>query len=520
MPERIFVSGVQKDLQVERQAVRDFVRADPLLRRFFDVFLFEDLPASDRRADDVYLEEVERSSLYLGLFGDQYGYEDSAGVSPTEREFDRATVMGRERLIFVRGSDDAGRHPKMKALIARAGAQLIRRRFVGVSDLTAALYASLVERLERTGRLTTRPFDAAACPGAAPSDISPERVERFLGLARRQRRYSLPETTPPEEALTHLNLLDSGRPTRAAILLFGREPQRFLPSSEVKCLHFHGVAVRKPIASHQVLKGGLFDVVDQAVDFVLSKIARAVGTRARGPQAPVEYELPPEVVAEAIVNAVAHRDYASSASVQVMLFADRLEVRNPGELPTGLTPALLRAPHSSIPRNPLLSEPLFLARYIERAGTGTLDMIAHCREGGLPEPEFRQDGGDFVLTLWRDWLTREALDALGLSDRQKRAVAHLRTAGRITNREYQVLVGVTDRTALRDFDELVARGVIEKRGATGRATHYVLARRTRQEPDKPDTREPDRNPTNPTRAPEKSETRTRSRRQPKPRTRR
>jgi hypothetical protein len=73
-------------------------------------------------------------------------------------------------------------------------------------------------------------------------------------------------------------------------------------------------------------------------------------------------------------------------------------------------------------------------------------------------------------------------------------------AGRITNREYQALTGVTDRTALRDFDELVARGVLEKRGTTGRAIHYVLARRTRQEPDKPDTGKPDGNPAKPTRA--------------------
>ena len=125
----------------------------------------------------------------------------------------------------------------------------------------------------------------------------------------------------------------------------------------------------------------------------MSKIARAVGTRAEGPEAPVQYELPRGAVEEAIVNAVAHRDYTSNASVQVMLFADRLEVWNPGHLPPPLTPESLRVPHASIPRNPLLAEPLFLVRYIEKAGTGILDMIALCRAAGLPEPQFRQDGG-------------------------------------------------------------------------------------------------------------------------------
>jgi predicted HTH transcriptional regulator len=174
-----------------------------------------------------------------------------------------------------------------------------------------------------------------------------------------------------------------------------------MPSSVVKCLHFHGTEVRKPIPSHQVYRGTVFAIVDQAIDFVMSKIDRSVGTRAQGNAAPVSYELPREAVAEAIVNAIAHRDYASNASVQVMLFSDRLEIWNPGELPAALSPARLAKPHASIPRNPLLAGPLFLARYIEQAGTGTLDMIALSKEAGLKAPEFRQDGGQFIQTLWR-----------------------------------------------------------------------------------------------------------------------
>ena len=104
----IFLSSVQKELAAERQAVKEFVENDPLLRRFFTVFLFETLPASGRRADEVYLEEVDHCALYVGLFGNSYGFEDSEGISPTEREFDRATATGKERLIFVLGSDDSG----------------------------------------------------------------------------------------------------------------------------------------------------------------------------------------------------------------------------------------------------------------------------------------------------------------------------------------------------------------------------------------------------------------------------
>jgi predicted HTH transcriptional regulator len=258
-----------------------------------------------------------------------------------------------------------------------------------------------VEHLERTGRLRVKPFDAAACPDATLRDLVRAKLRQFLARARAVRNYPLPPSTAMKTALVHLNLLDAGEPSRAAVLLLGREPQRFLLTSEVKCLHFHGTEVQKPIPSYQVYKGTVFELVDQALDFVMSKIARRVGTRAQGPRAPVEYELPREAVGEAIVNAVTHRDYASNASVQVMLFADRLEVWNPGELPPSLTLADLRQPHASIPRNPLIAEPMFLAGYAERAGTGILDMIARCRKAGLPAPRFRQSGGQFVQTLRR-----------------------------------------------------------------------------------------------------------------------
>jgi ATP-dependent DNA helicase RecG len=75
----------------------------------------------------------------------------------------------------------------------------------------------------------------------------------------------LSEGATPFELLTHLNLLDEGRPTHAAILLFGKQPQRFLISSELKCAHFHGTEVAKSIPSYQVYKGTVFDLVDQKV---------------------------------------------------------------------------------------------------------------------------------------------------------------------------------------------------------------------------------------------------------------
>ncbi|MCK6414867.1 MAG: DUF4062 domain-containing protein [Giesbergeria sp.] len=467
----LFISSVQKELAAERRAVKEFVHTDPLLSRFFDVFLFEDLPAADLRTDAVYLSEVDRCTLYLGLFGNDYGFEDAQGISPTEHEFDRATALGKPRLIYVHGSDDSARHSKMRALVRKAGDQLIRRRFGDTPELIAAVNASLVDHLARTGALRTSPFDATACAGATLADLSQDKLALFLVRAQSQRGFALDPATPMHSALTHLNLLDAGQPSHAAILLFGQAPQRFLPSSELKCMHFHGTQVSKPIPSYHIYKGSVFELVDQALDFVLSKIDRRVGTRAAGAQAPVDYELPREAVAEAIVNAVAHRDYTSNASVQVMLFADRLEIWNPGELPPQLTVDNLRRPHASIPRSPRIAEPLFLARYIEKAGTGTLDMIHLCTQAGLPAPEFRQDGGQFIQTLWRHTGEAESAEAAtagtqsgtksALSRHQVEILAKASTGAALT--ELMAIDGRTDRTKFRNqvIKPLIDQGWLE-----------------------------------------------------------
>jgi len=119
--DQIFISSVQKELQDERYALRDFVHGNDLLRQFFRVFLFEDLPPSDRRPDDVYLDEVAKSSLYLGIFGNEYGWDDDDGISPTEKEFNAAAQQQKRRLVLIKGRDDKERAPKMRVLIRRAG---------------------------------------------------------------------------------------------------------------------------------------------------------------------------------------------------------------------------------------------------------------------------------------------------------------------------------------------------------------------------------------------------------------
>lgn len=129
-----------------------------------------------------------------------------------------------------------------------------------------------------------------------------------------------------------------------------------------------------------------------------------------------------------------------------------------------------------MPRNPLISEPLFRAGYAEKAGTGTTDMIRAAVAAGLPEPDFEQRGPHFVVTMWRDWITPERLAALQLPDRLLSAVLFVKDRGRISNSQYRNRFRVAKRTASQDLARLAERGLIEREGTTGKGVFYRMAK--------------------------------------------
>lgn len=397
---KIFISSVQSEFSREREMLFNYISTDALLGRFFEPFIFEMLPAIDASASMAYLKQVERCDIYLGIFGQHYGSENSDGISPTELEFNHASELHKIRLIFISNHPDNIRHPKEQQLIRKAENVIVRKKFSDEVELKTAVYVALVNLLEEKELIRVGPFDAAVCKNASIEDIDPERIRWFVQAAQRKRGFPFSPDEEPTKILAHLNLLKNGKPTNAAILLFGKQPQRFFITSEIRCAMFYGCEVEKPIQSYQVYKGDVFQLVDQAVDFVMGRIDIYIGDRSHSTEVNTQYEVPRSAVAEAIVNAVAHRDYTSNGSVQVMLFRNRIEIWNPGHLPFQLTIEKLREPHCSFPTNPLLAEPMYLAGYIERMGTGILDMIKACREAELKEPEFVQNE-TFTAIIWR-----------------------------------------------------------------------------------------------------------------------
>ena len=176
MVRRIFISSVQRELSAERKAMVDLVSGNPQLARFFSTFAFEfDVPAADKRTDEVYLAELAVSDLYVGIIGNEYGGVIPDGVSATESEYDEATRLGIPRFLFVKGSSDKGRDPRERNFLHKVSPGLIRVRFESTAELLA--YATnpiiahalfYVKYIEELGSGTVDMFDLCKATGLRP----------------------------------------------------------------------------------------------------------------------------------------------------------------------------------------------------------------------------------------------------------------------------------------------------------------------------------------------------------------
>jgi len=447
--ENIFISSVQKEFTEERKMLFDYLNNDPLLSKFFQPFIFENLPAIDKKVDDIYLNELRNSQIYLGLFGKEYGYETVSGISPTEIEFNEACKLSLTKLIFISSHIEDERQEKERLLIHKAQGVVIRKMFKNIDDLRTSVYAALVRYLEEKRLIVSKPFDASYSENIKLYDIDNEKVYDFIRIAKSKRGFPLNEADSIEKILVHLNLIQSNKITNAAILLFSKYPQRFFINSEIRCAFFLGNIVEKPISSFKVFKGTVFELVDQTVEYVLSKLDYSIETRSSEIQIPGNYEIPKDVLSEAIVNAIAHRDYTSKGSIQIMIFRDRVEIWNPGKLPMGWTIEKLKENHPSIPNNPLIAEPMYLAGYIERLGTGTSDMIIKSKAVGLKEPTFIQSE-EFTTILYRR-ISKSPQDAPQVTPQVTPQVKQLIIIinGQQNRDELQKIIGLKDRENFR-----------------------------------------------------------------------
>ncbi|MBM3198540.1 MAG: transcriptional regulator [Chlamydiae bacterium] len=309
-------------------------------------------------------------------------------------------------------------------------------------------------------------WDACVESLSSMEDLQQDLIDRFIADVRRLGRRPIPEQIGQEEFLKKMGLVQDNLPTRAALLLFGKNPEKYFPSAFLKIGRFRSPThITDDLEAH----GSLIEQLDRTMGWFRDRLSTEFSFTGKA-QREVLWEYPLNAIREAIINVLCHRDYTSAAHSQIRLYDERLEIWNSGTLPPPLTPEMLLIEHDSIPRNRKLAEAFFYMGLIERWGSGTTRIALELATAGLPPPHFVSHLGKFQV-IFRKKDKKQAL-----SDAQEIVVQYVREKGSISNALYQKITGVSKRTASRELKQLVDKGVLTVEGSAkkGRAVLYRL----------------------------------------------
>jgi ATP-dependent DNA helicase RecG len=325
-----------------------------------------------------------------------------------------------------------------------------RTYYIRVGSLSREASPEELERLfQQRGafRLEIRPVS-----GSSIDDLDPRRLSEYFAHVRSQ---SIPSAEPPaewreraeaesrredesrwreifdlrlrewkeaqrrvwESLLVNTEILDSRErhpATVAGLLLFGKNPKRYLPQSGIDAAAYNGpekdyaarerTSLRGPMVALRAADATTVEtgLVEQAVEFV----RRNTTLNAKlvdGARREDRWDYPEEAVREAVVNALVHRDYLlSGTDIELSVYSDRLEIISPGRLPNGITTERMRIGCRAA-RNQLLKDTMRDYGYLEHMGMGVpRKILKSMRESNGTEPDLTEDGERFLVRLWKE----------------------------------------------------------------------------------------------------------------------
>jgi ATP-dependent DNA helicase RecG len=337
------------------------------------------------------------------------------------------------------------------------------RVYVRSGNITIAL-----EGTELTAFLfehSDRGWDASSEASASIEELDNDTITKFKKNAAKREPY-VAQVENNEELLGRLGLLVDDKLTKAAILLFAENPQRYYPNAYVQIGRFK---TDTKVTGSDEIKGNLFHQVEKSLEILQTKYLMKEIVIEGSPYRRENLEYPESALREAIINAIIHRNYVGGSHTQIRIYNHNMWIWNAGKLPSGLTIEDLKTRHTSQPRNDILANVFHKAGLIESWGRGTIKIITSCTEAGLPSPDFNEDQNGFSVTLYQTIYHEKILAERGLNERQIKAVLFIKEHGNITISECSLLIPeVTDKTLQRDLNDLVKGGFLiaegEKRG--------------------------------------------------------
>lgn len=356
--------------------------------------------------------------------------------------------------------------------ISLRGRFYIRRGSITTELTGNALNEFLLKKSGRT-------WDDVIENRASLEDIDEKEVERFVRIAEKTNRLPDVEGLSLEEMLEKLRLTENNKLKRAAILLFGKDPNKFYPNIKIKIGRFG--KSDDDLLYDEVEEGNLFYLLRNVILQLNRKFFKNP-IEFEGLQRVVKGEYPVAALREILLNALIHKEYSSSSAIQIKVYDNKINIWNQGVLPPQLNSELLKINHPSVPRNPFIADVFYKSGHIDNWGRGTLKIYNSCKEAELPEPEIIEAFDGISASLFiSDKSTKftvenrseKNLAKLGLNKRQILAFQYLKENGKITNKEYRQLTSISDEMARIDLLELIQKELIISKGK-GRGVYYIL----------------------------------------------
>ena len=299
-----------------------------------------------------------------------------------------------------------------------------------------------------------------------PKELSEDAFRFFLKRGKDAGR--IPDTISEDDMMTALEsmgLLNDGKLSLTAVLLFAKDPSRHQYGAYLKIGLFDdkGILLRDDILD----RIPLVKLPDECMRVLNDKYIQPTyrydtGTASRE----LSYQYPMDAIRELVVNAIVHKDYSTEQEIAVYVYKDMLKIYSGGLLPEGITIENLKGSHPSIKRNKKLAEAFYSMKYIEGWGQGISKVMAACKENGNPEPEFSYMSSGFLVTLRPKGYSKPIdIQALELDDVDTKIIQAMIDNPSIRMKDISSILGLSERVVRYRIDKLRDKGLVVRDGS-------------------------------------------------------
>ena len=344
------------------------------------------------------------------------------------------------------------------------------RYYIRVGSTTTELTGNLLNEflLKKSGRT----WDDIIEERADLNDIDEKEVERFIRIAEKTNRLPDIEGLALIEILEKLRLTENDKLKRAAVLLFGKDPAKFYPNIKVKIGRFG--KSDDDLLYEEIEEGNIFYLLRNVILQLNRKFFKNP-IEFEGLQRIVKGEYPVAALREMLLNALIHKEYSGSSTIQIKVYDNKITVWNQGVLPPQLNSELLKVNHPSVPRNPFIADVFYMSGYIDIWGRGTLKIFNSCKEAELPEPEIIGFSGGVSTTLFA--IPKEMSEEMAEEVAEEVAeeiMVLMKKVPNITIVQISSKTNIPLRTIEREIAKLKEQHKIKRIGSTKAGTWEVI----------------------------------------------